>query len=190
MVEKEGIFERLLEDGFPKKYPCVLVTGKGFPDLPTRALVWQLHMRFALPVYGLADYNPYGAAIMLAYCDLPASASGDPKPTGRRAGSAGASVGTKFTVPVRWLGMFDRDVEALPDSVLQEMSSRDTSRAEGLMRDHPNLPELCEEVQLMVDGGYKAEIEALHAHGLGHLTETFLPERVGDPSKWILLARD
>jgi len=94
VVEKEGIFERLLEDEFPRRHQCIIVTGKGFPDVPTRALVWQLHMRFGLPVFGLSDYNPYGAAIMLAYCDLPDSRALE----GRPRMTAGASIGTKFSI--------------------------------------------------------------------------------------------
>jgi len=62
-----GIFSRLSEDAFWKRYPCIIVTGRGFPDLATRALVHQVSTRFRLPVVGLADCNPFGLALLLTY---------------------------------------------------------------------------------------------------------------------------
>ena len=51
VVEKEGIFGRLVEDKFWRRLPCVIITGRGFPDLATRAMVHQLSKRFSLPCY-------------------------------------------------------------------------------------------------------------------------------------------
>jgi hypothetical protein len=62
-----GIFSRLSEDSFWKRYPCIIVTGRGFPDLATRALVHQVSTRFKLPVFGIADCNPFGLALLLTY---------------------------------------------------------------------------------------------------------------------------
>ena len=40
MVEKDATFQRLLDDGVCSAIgPCVLITGKGVPDLNTRQLV-------------------------------------------------------------------------------------------------------------------------------------------------------
>jgi len=85
--------------------------------------------------------------------------------------------------------MFDRDVEELPDTVLQEMTDRDDSRANGLIRDFADIEGLEPEVQNMKDGGYKAELEALHFHGLGYLTDKYIPERIADPASWVVLER-
>ena len=38
VVEKEGVYNRLSEERIFDRFPCILVTGKGFPDLATRAL--------------------------------------------------------------------------------------------------------------------------------------------------------
>lgn len=70
VVEKECIFRRLVEDGFWRGSrelgPCLLVTGCGFPDLATRALLWHLHRALPrLPIFGLSDWNPFGMAIMM-----------------------------------------------------------------------------------------------------------------------------
>ena len=39
----------------------------GFPDMATRAFVWQLYGTLGLPVLGLCDWNPFGIAILLTY---------------------------------------------------------------------------------------------------------------------------
>ena len=58
--QSDGIFNRLCNDRFWQIIPCVLVTGKGFPDLATRAFVRKLSDLLKLPVLGLADWNPFG----------------------------------------------------------------------------------------------------------------------------------
>jgi meiotic recombination protein SPO11 len=67
VVEKEGVYNRLSEDQFYKKYPCIIITGKGFPDFATRAMVATLHNELNLPVRGLADCNPFGVLILNTY---------------------------------------------------------------------------------------------------------------------------
>jgi len=39
VIEKEGIYTRLSEDRIFDSVPCILVTGKGYPDVATRAFV-------------------------------------------------------------------------------------------------------------------------------------------------------
>jgi hypothetical protein len=36
LVEKDAAFMRLAEDRFYNKYPCIIITGKGQPDVATR----------------------------------------------------------------------------------------------------------------------------------------------------------
>lgn len=122
VIEKDGVFQRLLEDGFADAARCIMVTGKGFPDLATRAFVKKLQVcprnvqRFpphthcththalhartlmhflpqtalGVPVYGLADYNPYGLALLLTY----------------KVGSARMGFeASKYAADVKWLGL-------------------------------------------------------------------------------------
>lgn len=68
VIEKEGVYTRLAEDKFFLNcQPCILVTGKGFPDMATRQWVRQMAHTLQLPVYGLADCNPYGIAVLHSY---------------------------------------------------------------------------------------------------------------------------
>ena len=53
IIEKEGIYNRLSEDKFFLRYfPCILVTGKGFPDIATRRWVRRMQKTLKIPVYG------------------------------------------------------------------------------------------------------------------------------------------
>ncbi len=54
VIEKEGIYTRLSEDKFFLRYfPCILVTGKGFPDIATRRWVRRMQTTLKIPVYGI-----------------------------------------------------------------------------------------------------------------------------------------
>ena len=51
---------RLSEDRFYRKYPCILITAKGQPDVATRLFLRRLKMELNIPVLGLVDSDPYG----------------------------------------------------------------------------------------------------------------------------------
>ena len=43
---------------------ALLITACGFPDVQTRMLLNRLHTEYpALPIYGIADWDPYGARV-------------------------------------------------------------------------------------------------------------------------------
>lgn len=47
VIEKDAIFQRLVDDGFAELVGAILVTAKGMPDMATRAFLHTLTM--ALP---------------------------------------------------------------------------------------------------------------------------------------------
>ncbi|KAH8582036.1 topoisomerase VIA nuclease subunit [Cryptosporidium sp. chipmunk genotype I] len=71
VVEKDTIFQRLLEFGFHKEFDdsCILITARGFSDLPTRTLLYKLSQdlpeetRFWI----LCDYDCFGLSIAATY---------------------------------------------------------------------------------------------------------------------------
>ncbi|XP_077913452.1 meiotic recombination protein SPO11 isoform X2 [Halichoerus grypus] len=68
IVEKDATFQRLLDDNFCNRMsPCIMVTGKGVPDLNTRLLVKKLWDTFHIPVFALVDADPHGIEIMCIY---------------------------------------------------------------------------------------------------------------------------
>lgn len=39
VVEKETVFQRLANDKFCERNRCIVITGRGYPDIPTRRLI-------------------------------------------------------------------------------------------------------------------------------------------------------
>ena len=76
VVEKETIFHRLLDEGFlEKQKPCILVTARGFPDVPTRYFLRHLKEACANPkFYVVVDFDPSGLLIAATYAFGPQKA--------------------------------------------------------------------------------------------------------------------
>ena len=45
---------------FYNKYPCIIITAKGQPDVATRLFLRKVKTTLNLPVLGLVDSDPYG----------------------------------------------------------------------------------------------------------------------------------
>lgn len=68
VVEKDAIFQRLVEDKIFLTLPCIIVTGKGIPDLATRIFLSKLYSLCPeLLFFGLVDWNPSGVLILSTY---------------------------------------------------------------------------------------------------------------------------
>jgi len=182
VIEKEGVYNRLLEDAFFERHPCILVTGKGFPDLATRAMVHTLHCELELPVWGLADCNPYGILVLHTYVH-------------GRGGGRSVDGGDRYSVPMQWLGLRPsqiaylqsktskssnkkRNDPTLPDAVFQQMTDRDFSLLEKslLSYDKPHRwtdfgrnQERLQELEDMFEAGAKVELEALNWLGMDYI---------------------
>lgn len=172
VVEKEGIYKRLCEDRFFDRLPCIIVTGKGVPDLATRAFVHTMHTSFGrrLPVYCLCDCNPYGVGVLWTYCQ-----------GSKRIGVDG---GDRYSVPIQWLGLRPSQVEKLrkedkmPDTnnVFQDLTDHDRKKLESLSHaSHPfhagvtNSSARLEELKRMKK--YKVELEALQWMGMDYICD-------------------
>ncbi|HEU97316.1 MAG: DNA topoisomerase IV subunit A [Fervidicoccaceae archaeon] len=60
VVEKDAVFQQLHRYGYWRKNKVILVTSAGQPDRATRRFVRRLNEELKLPVYILADSDPYG----------------------------------------------------------------------------------------------------------------------------------
>ncbi|PGH09411.1 hypothetical protein AJ80_07686 [Polytolypa hystricis UAMH7299] len=71
VIEKEAVFHRLATSNYHKASAAgngILITGKGYPDLNTRAFLRLLSTpRNSPPIYILVDSDPDGIAIMSTY---------------------------------------------------------------------------------------------------------------------------
>jgi meiotic recombination protein SPO11 len=67
VVEKETVFQRLANDMFCKTNRCIVITGRGYPDVSTRRFLRLLMEKLHLPVHCLVDCDPYGFEILATY---------------------------------------------------------------------------------------------------------------------------
>jgi hypothetical protein len=193
VIEKEGVYTRLSEDRFYDRIPCILITGKGFPDVATRAMVFCLSRLLNVPVMGLADCNPYGVAVLQSYF------------RGGR-GNGGESNMERFSVPIQWMGLRPSqliqglDVRAecadlttggesgvleevehnlpfqkLPKEVFQKLSDMDMKKLKSLLDETNEFVHLNEsrrmELELMKQNGWKVELESLHWLGMDFMSD-------------------
>lgn len=151
-----AVFQRLVEDGLCHHVPCVLITGRGYPDVATRAVVHTLATTLRVPVLGVCDWNPHGLDLLLVY----------------KSGSRNTALDDgAFTTPqLKWLGPHLADVLRLrpgTNDAMTPLSDQDRRKIDGLVK-HPDVvanPQYAAELAAMRDRGLKAEIEAVAGHG-------------------------
>jgi len=179
VIEKEGVFTRLVEERFFLKVPCIMITGCGFPDIATRALVSTLTKFFPnLRVLGLSDYNPFGCSIMLTY-------KFDSKTSSYE--GQGLSVDTLY-----WIGLRTHHVQTMQEKEdfseewLQSYTKADRACAKGLIQslrkrydDDPTVAvePYIRELHAMQSFGKKCEIEVLYSLGI-HALSDFVEEKM------------
>jgi len=153
VVEKDTLFQHLLQGRLLVTLPLILVTGRGYPDVLTRRLLQRLR-RLApqLPQVYLGDYDPHGVHIFLTY---------------------------KVSCPfLHWLGMHEIDTKGIPKQAALPLSLHDKSLRASLLR-HPTILDVAaykEQVQTM---DQKFELEALHAaQGSEAFAQHFVPEKI------------
>ncbi|CAB4043462.1 meiotic recombination SPO11 isoform X1 [Paramuricea clavata] len=175
VVEKDATYQRLLDDNILEKLkPIIMITGKGFPDLNTRLLVKRLWENLEIPVLALVDADPHGVEIMCVY----------------RFGSMSQSYDAdNLTVScMRWIGVLPSDLERLSiDQEAQIPLTEQDRRKISYLLDRPYLKahgSMQQELLVMLNTGYKAEMQALSGISTGFLTDVFLPIKIKH-GKWI-----
>ncbi|XP_061545068.1 meiotic recombination protein SPO11 isoform X1 [Phycodurus eques] len=169
IVEKDATFQRLLQDDFcTKLFPCIMITGKGFPDVNSRLMVRKLWDVLHVPVFTLVDADPHGIEIMCIY----------------KYGSVAMSFEAQsLTIPsAMWLGLLPSDLERLqvPRSALLPLTKTDENKLDSLLK-RPYVtdqPEWLKEMALMQKNRLKAEIQSLAAIGPDFLTSIYLPNKL------------
>ncbi|XP_038899798.1 meiotic recombination protein SPO11-1 isoform X3 [Benincasa hispida] len=169
VVEKESVFQRLANDRFCSKNRCIVITGRGYPDVPTRRFLRLLVDVLALPAFCLVDCDPYGFDILTTY----------------RFGSMQMAYDAKYLrIPqLHWLGAFASDSEKynLPEQCLIPLTLEDTRRTEALLKRcylRREVPHWRLELDSMLQRGVKFEIEALSVHNISFLSEKYLPSKI------------
>ncbi|KAF3420677.1 hypothetical protein E2986_02238 [Frieseomelitta varia] len=161
IVEKDAVFQKLLEDDCTSSLSCILITGKGYPDVATRMLVKLLSEKLELPVYIIVDADPFGMDIMCVY----------------RFGSAALSRERKSLVcsNVRWLGIHPSELLALGVNTVP-LTEFDLSKLMALEARPYMTGAFLRELGIMRAG--KAEIENVYSSSGRFLAATYLPCKI------------
>jgi len=166
VVEKNAGFERLHEDKFWQKHNCILIGTGGQPSRGTRLLIQRLNKEFKLPVYVFTDSDAYGWYIYSVI----------------KSGSMSlAHISDRIATPsAKFIGLTISDIfEYELKKCIIKARELDIKRAKELLQyEWFKKPEWQKEINLMIQKGIKAEIEALSHRGLKFMSETYLPEKL------------
>ncbi|KAK2964654.1 putative Meiotic recombination protein SPO11 [Blattamonas nauphoetae] len=165
IVEKDAIFQHLLESGFCDAQNALLVTGKGYPDLKTRLFVHAIASALPLlPVLLLVDADPYGIDIACNYAF----------------GSAKRHCDERVEIPrLQLIGLRPTDLSTLPiaASTRLPLTQRDINKLASLKRQFETQLESTDwiqEIEWMEQQRAKAELECLSSISHDYLVNVYL----------------
>uniref|UniRef100_A0A7S4ABA9 DNA topoisomerase (ATP-hydrolyzing) n=1 Tax=Pseudo-nitzschia australis TaxID=44445 RepID=A0A7S4ABA9_9STRA len=174
LVEKEAAYMRMAEDRFYHKYPCIVITAKGQPDVASRMFLSRITNELKIPVLGLVDSDPYGLKILSVYMSGSKNMSYD---------------SASLTTPnIMWLGLRPSDLDKydLPEQCRLDMTENDIKTGKELLAEDfiQKNPKWMKELETMVKTKKKAEIQALSSFGFQYITEEYLPRKLKE-GDWI-----
>ncbi len=173
-IETGGIFDRLNRAKFWRDHKCVLIEMGGVPSRMCRRFVRRLSDAMDIPVYAFTDCDPYGFANI--YRTL-------------KVGSGNAAhINQFFCVPrARFLGVTPQDIidYDLPTHPLKPV---DIKRAKDAMKNDPFFKAhrpWKNAIDLILKLGRRAEQQAFAKHHLQFVYDTYLPEKLASPAKFL-----
>jgi DNA topoisomerase-6 subunit A len=165
-VETGGMRDRLIENGFDEQYNCLVVHLKGQPARATRRITKRLHDELDLPVVVFCDGDPWSYRIYgsVAYGSIKSAHLSEylATPEARYVGIQPTDI-VEYDLPTDPLA--DSDINALESELTDPRFQTDYWE---------------EQIELQLDIEKKAEQQSLAANGLDFVTETYLPDRLGD----------
>lgn len=173
-IETAGMFQRLVKHNYWKRANCILVSMGGVPTRACRRFVRRLADEMRIPVYVFVDCDPYGIGNI--YRTL-------------KVGSGNAAhINEYFCVPqATYLGITPDDIETykLPTHPLKDV---DVKRAEDALKNDPFIlhhKPWQRAFEKMVRMGVRAEQQALAKWGLNYVIDTYLPEKLAHPERFL-----
>lgn len=166
LVEKDTIFQRLVEDQIHKRFRCIIVTGCGMPDVAIRILLKKMQQKLNLPVVALVDSNPGGFRIFLTYLCGAENMAHD-------------SLNMR-TPDIKWLGLRPSDLTeyGIPDGKKKVQTELATIMNKNFVKKNQKLGEELANMQS------KVEVEAMMSNHLKYLTEIYLPLQLQRWKDW------
>jgi DNA topoisomerase VI subunit A len=173
-IETAGMFQRLVKHNYWKKANCILISMGGVPTRACRRFVRRLADFKKIPVYVFVDGDPYG--ITNIYRTL-------------KVGSGNAAhLNEFFCVPqASFLGITPQDIidYKLPTHPLKDV---DIKRARDAIKNDPfirHYRDWIKAMEQMLKMGVRAEQQALAKHGLNYVIDTYLPEKLNHPERFL-----
>ncbi len=174
VIETAGMFQRLVKHSYWKKANCILISMGGVPTRACRRFIRRLADYKRIPVYVFVDGDPYG--ITNIYRTL-------------KVGSGNAAhLNEFFCVPqAKFLGITPKDIVdyRLPTHPLKDVDvkrARDALKNDPFIRHHKDWINAIEHLVRM---GVRAEQQALAKHGLNYVMDTYLPEKLRHPERFL-----
>ncbi|MFB6079968.1 MAG: DNA topoisomerase IV subunit A [Haloferacaceae archaeon] len=165
-VETGGMRDRLIENGFDEDHDALIVHLKGQPARATRRITKRLHDELDLPVVVFTDGDPWSYRIYgsVAYGSIKS-----------------AHLSEYLATPeAEFVGIQPSDIVEY-DLPTDPLSDSDVNALESELEDPRFRTDYWEEqIELQLDVGKKAEQQALASRGLDFVTDTYLPERLGE----------
>jgi len=174
VIETAGMFQRLVKHNYWKKANCILISMGGVPTRACRRFIRRLADFKKIPVYVFVDGDPYG--ITNIYRTL-------------KVGSGNAAhLNEFFCVPqARFLGITPQDIVdyKLPTHPLKDV---DIKRAHDAIKNDPfirHYRDWVNAIEHLLRMGVRAEQQALAKHGLNYVIDTYLPEKLARPERFL-----
>ncbi|KAH7831861.1 putative Meiotic recombination protein SPO11 [Monocercomonoides exilis] len=186
IVEKDAIFQSLINERYDVTANCIIVTGKGYPDLKTLNFLHQLSCDCPdLPFYVLVDADPFGIDILLLYSYGPVVCLCYSLRIYFIIHNSKERIDREeLCVPsITWIGLYPSELShsspiPIPKGAMLPFTTKDQSRMDALVKrakDNKINLQWSQEIMCMNQNKIKAEIESLSAISLNFITQTYLP---------------
>lgn len=165
-IETGGMFDRLVENGFDERFNAVLVHLKGQPARSTRRILKRMNGELNLPIYVFTDGDPWSFRIFgsVAYGAIKT-----------------AHISRHLAVPTaEYVGITASDILNY-DLPTDKLTDKDVNALQSELNDPRFQTEFWkQEIETMLSISKKAEQQSLAKYGLDYVTETYLPDKLGE----------
>ena len=166
-MEKQAVWERLHEDKYWEKQNCIIVTSQGQTTRGIRRLLQRLDEESKLPLYVLADFDPWGFYIysVLKFGSINlAHMSGTMTLQNARFLGVTADDVANYDLKKHFIRFKDVDFTRL-----KQIADYDWFRKDR---------EWQRQFKMMKDFGAKLEIQSLSSKGITFISDRYLPEKI------------
>ena len=166
-MEKQAVWERLHEDKFWEKQNCIIVTSQGQTTRGIRRLLQRMDDEFKLPIYVLADFDPWGFYIysVLKFGSINlAHMSGTMTLQDARFLGITADDVNNYDLKKHFIKFKDVDMTRLKQIADYEWFKKNKQWQR--------------QFKMMKDFGAKVEIQALSSKGITFISDKYLPDKI------------